>query len=192
MTSEMGLRVAEPCAVSQGKLPLFPAVFAHREWYAVHTRARHEKTVMTQLEQDGIEALLPTFTQARQWSDRRKVVSLPLFSGYVFVRVSFENGERLRVLRKAGVLGFVGCGRRAVPIPEEQMESVVSLMEEPVDYGPYPYLTVGRRVRIREGALKGLEGILLRVDDQQSLVLSIDLIQRSVKVRIEGYALEPV
>lgn len=192
MTSEMGLRMAEPRAFSQTMLPPFPNVVAQREWYAVHTRSRHEKTVMTQLEQDGIEALLPTFTQARQWSDRRKLVSLPLFSGYVFVRVSFENGERLRVLRKPGVLGFVGCGRLAVPIPDQQMERVASLMEEPVDYGPYPYLTVGQRVRICEGALKGLEGILLRVDAQQSLVLSIDLIQRSVKVRIEGYALEPV
>lgn len=162
-------------------------------WYAVQTRPRHEQMVATQLDRDGIEILLPSTTQVRRWSDRRRVVHVPLFPNYVFVRMTLSSNEqRVYVLRRVGVVGFVGPRREATPIAPSQMESVRTLMTTQVEYGAHPYLTVGQRVRICSGALKGLEGILLRMTDDNHLVLSIDLIHKSVIIRIGGYDLQVV
>ena len=165
---------------------------APTEWYAIQTLPRHEKSVTKQLERCGIETWLPLCKQIRQWSDRRKVVQLPLFPCYLFVRLSDPNRERLRLLRTTGVVGFVGNGREALPIPHSQIQYVRTLVKASVDYDPFPYLRVGQRVRIRDGALQGLEGILVRAPEGRSVVLSVDLIQRSVAVRIEGYNLEMI
>jgi transcription antitermination factor NusG len=158
-------------------------------WYAVQTRPRHEQTVVTQLNQDGLETLLPMVHQVRKWTDRRKLVHVPLFPSYVFVRTTLScNEERVRILRKSGVVSFVGPRREAEPIANS---NVRALLTSEVEYGPHPYLTVGQRVRIRSGALRGLEGILLRVGGGDNLVLSVDLIHKSVILHIDGYDLEP-
>jgi transcription antitermination factor NusG len=162
------------------------------EWYAVQTLPRHEKSVTHQLESAGIHTVLPLSTEVRRWSDRRKVLSLPLFPCYVFVQVVDPNRERLRLLRTMGVVGFVGPRREASPIPPSQIEGIRSLVASSAEYRPHPYLAVGQRVRIRDGALRGLEGILVRIAEDHSLILSIDLIHKSVAVRIDGYALESI
>jgi len=170
-----------------------PWQLARPEWYAVQTRPRHEQVVATQLDRDGIEILLPLATQVRRWSDRRKLIQVPVFPNYVFVRMMLDSNEqRVHVLRRHGVLGFVGSNREATPIAASQMESVRTLMITQVEYHTHPYLTIGQRVRIRSGALKGLEGILLRITDDDHLLLSIDLIHKSVTIRIKGYDLETV
>ena len=170
----------------------FAEIVIPSEWYAIQTLPRHEKSVTKQFEKSGIETLLPLCKQIHRWSDRRKVVHLPLFPCYLFARLSDPNRERLRLLRTTGVVGFVGNGREALPIPFAQIQHVRTLVKSSVDYDPFPYLRVGQRVRVRDGALQGLEGILVRAPEGRSVVLSVDLIQRSVAVRIEGNSLETI
>jgi transcription antitermination factor NusG len=162
-------------------------------WYAVQTRPRHEQQVASQLKQDGIEVLLPVVNQVRRWSDRRKLLQIPLFPTYVLICIALSNNrERVRVLRKSGVIGFVGPRREATPIEPAQIDNVRALMAARMGCQPHPYLTVGQRVRICSGALKGLQGILLRIANDRNLVLSIDLIHKSMIVRIDGYELESI
>ena len=157
------------------------------EWFAVRTRPRHEKTVFRQLKLSGIETFLPLCMEVRAWSDRRKEIEFPLFPGYVFVRISNSSHMRVLVFQARGVIAFVGPNNKATSIPAQQIETVRSLVEAQVDIRPHPYLNVGQRIRIRNGALQGLEGVLVRVASDQSLVVSVDLIHKSVAIRLEGY-----
>src|SRR5271156_1884447 len=97
-------------------------------WYAVRTRSRHEKLVARQLETQGIESFLPVVTQTHNWSDRRKQVEAPLFSGYTFLRVVHSSGDRMRVLRTQGVVSFVGLHGTGIPIPDHQIEDIKTLV----------------------------------------------------------------
>jgi transcription termination/antitermination protein NusG len=160
------------------------------EWFAVRTRPRHEKVVATQLETSGIETFLPLSTQVRTWSDRRKTVDFPLFPGYVFVRTQRATQARVRVFQSRGVVGFVGPNNQATAIPAQQIEAVRYLLQAHIDCRAHPFLSVGQRVRIQNGALQGLEGILVRIASDNTLVVSVDLIHRSVAIRLEGYEVE--
>ncbi len=162
------------------------------EWYAIRTRSRHEKMVADQLEKMGVENFLPLVKRSRQWSDRVKEVELPLFSGYTFVRVVLSSPDRLRVLQTHGVAGFVGINSCGTPIPENQIEDIRTLLASELPFEEQPFLRVGQRVRIRGGALDGVEGILSAQNDDRSLVISLEPIQRSLSVRIQGYTVEPV
>jgi transcription antitermination factor NusG len=163
-----------------------------RHWYALRTRSRHEKMVNEQLEKQGIESFLPLVKRMQKWSDRTKEVEWPVFSGYSFVRMDFSSPDRLRVLKTQGVVGFVGVRSEGIPIPDNQIEDIRTLVASGVPFEERTFLRVGQRVRIRSGALAGLEGILASHDKQQNLVISVDLIQRSLSVRLQGYAVEPV
>lgn len=162
------------------------------QWYAIRTRSRHEKMVADQLEKMGVENFLPLVKRSRQWSDRVKEVELPLFSGYSFVRVVLSSPDRLRVLQTHGVAGFVGINSCGTPIPENQIEDIRTLLASDLPFEEQPFLRVGQRVRIRGGALDGVEGILSAQNDDRSLVISLEPIQRSLSVRIQGYTVEPV
>jgi transcription antitermination factor NusG len=157
------------------------------EWFAIRTRPRHEKAVVKQLESARVEAFLPLCTEMRAWSDRRKEVNFPLFPGYAFVRFANSSHTRLLVFQASGVIGFVGPNNKATAIPAQQIGALRSLVNAQVDFRRHPYLNVGQRVRIRSGALQGLEGVLVRVANDQSLVVSVDLIHKSVAIRLEGY-----
>jgi transcription antitermination factor NusG len=159
-------------------------------WFAVHTYARHEKVVAQELCQSGITVFLPLFKQLRQWSDRRKLIELPLFGCYVFVRVATANQQRLRVLRVNGVLSFVGNHGMGIPIPDEQIDAVRTVIDQGLPVCSHPFLKIGQRVRVRTGALSGVEGILVARSGERTLVISLDAIQRSLHVRIEGYDVE--
>lgn len=161
-------------------------------WFAVQTRARHEKAVAQRLREKGVTTFLPLFKTVHRWSDRQKTVELPLFSCYVFVRLVSGNEERQRVLREDGVLMFVGSCGHGSPIPDRQIDAVRRLMQEQLPYLQHPFLKIGQRVRIRSGALSGVEGILVSRIGERALVISLDTIQRSLAVRIEGYDVEPV
>jgi transcription antitermination factor NusG len=165
---------------------------AAETWFAVHTSSRHEKVVAQETRELGITTFLPTTKQVRQWSDRRKVVESPLFSCYVFVKIVPNNRERLKVLRVNGVLRFIGPHGMGIPIPDEQIEAVRILTEEQLPMCSFPFLKIGQRVRVRSGALSGVEGILTGRTGERTLVVSLDAIQRSLSVRIEGYDIEPV
>ncbi|MFZ0417800.1 MAG: UpxY family transcription antiterminator [Candidatus Sulfotelmatobacter sp.] len=162
------------------------------DWYAIQTRSRHEKMVVQQLQNQGIITFLPLSSQVRDWSDRQKVVEFPLFPGYAFVRLVYGPEERLRVLRTEGVVNFVGTSGQGIAIPEKQIEHVQTLLASKVPFESYPFLKAGQRVRIRGGALNGTEGILVRQDADRMLVISVDLIQRSLSIRLQGYEVEAV
>ena len=159
-------------------------------WYAVQTRARHEKLVAYRFQERGITSFLPVVTEVHRWSDRKKIVELPLFGCYIFAKIVPTNVDRLRVLKVDGVLSLVGTRGEGTPIPEEQIQSVRILVEQKMQYNSHPFLKIGQRVRIRSGALDGMEGILVSRNGDRSLVVSIEAIQRSLSVRLEGYELE--
>lgn len=161
-------------------------------WYAVRTRSRHEKLVARQLEKQGIQSFLPLITKTNQWSDRRKQVEAPLFSGYAFVRLNHSSNDRIRVLQTQGVVSFVGVQGTGIPIPDQEIENITTLLASNVSYQERPYLQVGQRVRVCGGALDGLEGILTAENCDRSVVISIGLIQRSLSVRVAGYNVEPL
>jgi transcription antitermination factor NusG len=161
-------------------------------WYAVRTRSRHEKLVSRQLEIQGIQSYLPVITKISNWSDRRKEVELPLFSGYAFVRLDAASGDRVRVLQTQGVVSFVGVQGVGVPIPDQEIDNINTLLASKVSYQERPYLQVGQRVRVCGGALDGVEGILSAENNDHSVVISVGLIQRSLSVRVAGYNVEPI
>lgn len=162
-------------------------------WYAVQTRYRFETRIAAQLQSKGIETFLPLLNETHRWSDRQKSVSLPLFSGYVFVRLTSSTPIRTSVLRTQGVIGFVSANSHgdASPIPAGQIDDLRRLLMQKVPCALRAFLKVGQRVRIRGGCLDGLEGILGQ-GSQKTLVISVECIQRSVTVTIEGYELELV
>jgi len=168
------------------------ANIAHERWFAVHTHARHEKVVAQEISELGITSFLPLVKQVRQWSDRRKVVEFPVFGCYVFVKLIPNHEERLRVLRVNGVLKFVGIHGAGIEIPEEQISAVRTLVEQQLPVCSHPFLKLGQRVRIRSGALNGVEGMLISRNGERTLVVSLDVIQRSLSVQISGYDVEPV
>ena len=160
-------------------------------WYAIRTRSRHEKVAARELAARDISVFLPLVASVRQWSDRRTEVELPLFPGYAFVRVTYFSGERIRVLQASGVVNFVG-GNAGVSIPEEQIEAIRTLLVRKVPVKDHPFLTVGQRIRVRSGSLSGLEGILVAVNGLRSLVISVEPIQRSLCINLDGYDVEVV
>jgi transcriptional antiterminator NusG len=162
------------------------------QWYAIHTRSRHEKMVAEQLERQSIESFLPVVKRTHKWSDRTKEVELPLFSGYTFVRVVLCSPDRLRVLRTHGVAGFVGVRGIGIPVPEGQIENLKTLLVNQIPVKDHPFLQVGDRVRIRGGALDGIEGILAARKSDRTLVISVEPIHRSLSICIDGYCVEPI
>jgi len=176
----------------EAKVGAEPALSPLPQWYAIRTRSRHEKMVAEQLQRQEIESFLPLIKRSRKWSDRTKEVELPLFSGYNFVRVALASADRLRVLQTHGVAGFVGINGYGTAIPDNQIQDIRTLLTSQVPFEEQPFLRVGQRVRIRGGALDGVEGILSAQSDDRSLVISLEPIQRSLSVRIQGYAVEPV
>jgi transcription antitermination factor NusG len=175
---------------STSQLPQLGFAPEDSSWYAVHTMARHEKRVAAQFEEKRVRTFLPLLHQVHRWSDRRRVVEIPMFSCYAFVRMVQTVEERLKVLRTPGVLGFVGSERQGTSIPDEQIESLRKAVREKVPCLPHPFISAGKRVRIRGGSLDGVEGILMGQGGDHSLVLSVELLQRSVSIRVEGYDIE--
>jgi transcription antitermination factor NusG len=148
--------------------------------------------VAQRLAEKGVTTFLPLLTEEHRWSDRKKSVEVPLFSCYVFAKFLPERSERLRVLRVDGVFGLVGAGGEGASIPDEQIEAVRNVVAAKIQWSVHPFLKIGQRVRIRSGALNGVEGILIARNGDRTLIISVDAIQRSLAVRVEGYDVEPI
>jgi transcription termination/antitermination protein NusG len=161
-------------------------------WFAVQTRPRHEKKVSLGLKEKGIHTFLPLHREKRQWSDRQQWIELPLFSHYVFVQIPVTAESRVSVLRTSGVVRFAGVPGCGTPVPDEQIESLQAIVDQRIPLAPHEFIKVGERVRIRGGALNGIEGILAAIKNDRSLVVSVDLIQKSVVLRIDGFEVERV
>ena len=164
---------------------------ADKSWFAVQTRPRHEKRVAAGLQEKGIRTFLPLLSENHRWSDRFRLVDIPLFPGYVFIQTVDTPATRISVLRTLGVVRFVGVRGAGIPIPDNQIESVRIVLEHGIRFTHFPYLDVGQRVRIRGGSLEGVQGILLGMNCDQSLIISVELIQRSLAIRVAGYQVEP-
>lgn len=162
------------------------------QWYAIQTRGRHEKKVARQLDYCGLETFLPLTKEVHRWSDRRMIIDTPLYPCYTFLRAPIDSGIRASVLRIPGVLRFVGFQEHPLAIPDLEMEVIQRLVAHRVTVRPHAFLNQGTRVRIRGGVLDGIEGILVRRNSDSSLVISVQLIQRSVALRVGGYDVEPV
>ncbi len=161
-------------------------------WYALHTRARHEKAVERRLHEQGMETFLPTTMEVHHWSDRKKKVEVPLFTCYVFIRCALSAEDRFRVYQIESVHGFVGARATSLPIPDEQIESIRKVLTHSAPWRAYPFLKAGQRVRVRGGAMDGVEGVFVSENGDHSLIISVDAIQRSMSVRIDGYDVELV
>jgi transcription antitermination factor NusG len=160
------------------------------QWYALYTTARHERVVARQLEERRIESFLPVYRAWHRWKDRRKQVELALFPSYVFVRI--EEEEKLRVLKVAGAVHVVSFNGKMAALPEREIDALRNALENDVYAEPCPYLRVGRRVRVVRGPMEGAEGILSRKKDKCRVVLSVDVLMRSVAVELDTTDVEAI
>jgi transcription antitermination factor NusG len=159
-------------------------------WYAAYTSANHEKKAAAEISRRGVESFLPLYHTVRRWSDRRVHLDLPLFPGYVFVRLPVT--ERRRVLEVPGVSTLVAFGGTPAALPDEQIEALRTGLTHQLRAEPHPFLTAGRRVRVRTGPFAGIEGFIVRRKNGLRLVVSLELIQRSLAVEIDVGDLEQI
>jgi len=175
--------MAEGYQLSQDEQEILP-------WWALYTKHQHEKVVAEMLEAKGIEVFLPLYESVRRWKDRSKVLSLPLFPCYVFVRGAMNR--RLHVVSTPGVHMLLTHGERIATVPEEEIDAIRRTVEGSLRVEPHPFLRVGERVRVIRGTLEGVEGILARKKNIYRLILSVNMLAQSVAVEIDAADVEPV
>ncbi|HEY2234108.1 MAG TPA: UpxY family transcription antiterminator [Candidatus Angelobacter sp.] len=152
-------------------------------WFALQVVPRHEKSLDKILEYRGCIHFLPTYRVRRRWSDRVKVVEQPLFPGYVFCR---SQSNLMEVIRGSpGIIRIVAFGRKPHPIPDEEIEALQQIVRGKREYSAFPYLNVGQKVRVISGPLTGISGTIMRFKNHDRLVISIDVIMKSVSVEID-------
>jgi transcriptional antiterminator NusG len=159
-------------------------------WFALRVRSNHEQVAALHLRSRGYEEFSPSYKVERQWSDRKKTTEQALFPGYVFCRLN--PNDRLPVLTVPGVIGMVGFGDGPTSIPEEEVGRVRSLLNSGLVVMPWPFLKVGETVLIERGPLAGVEGILQEVKGKCRIVVSINLLQRSVSSEIDRAWVRPL
>jgi transcription antitermination factor NusG len=169
--------------------PHLTANYIISRWYAAYTCANHEGRVATHLALRSVDCFLPRSQSTRRWKDRRVQLTLPLFPGYVFVHIALR--DRLHVLQIPGVVRLVGFSGTPAALHDEQIEALKRTLTNGRFAEPYPYLTAGRHVEVGSGPFRGLKGILLRRKGKFRFVVSIELIQRSVAIDMDGEDLCP-
>jgi transcription antitermination factor NusG len=177
-------------AANADECAALPAEYHEVRWYAAYTSANHEKRVAEQMGVRGVEHFLPLYASVRQWKNGRVTLQRPLFPGYVFVRLALR--EKLRVQQIPGMARLVGFDGRPAALPDEEIETLRTSLNSGMRAEPHPYVSVGRRVRITAGPLAGREGILKRRKGNLRVVLSTELIQRSISVDIDASDVVPV
>lgn len=159
-------------------------------WWAVYTRHQHEKIVAEMLSAKGFDVFLPLYKSVRRWKDRKKQLAMPLFPCYVFLRGKLDR--KLQVVTTPGICMILYRGQGVAIIPDAEIEAIRRAIEGPSPVEPHPFLKCGERVRIKRGALEGVEGILVRKKGLYRLVLSIDILAQSVGLEVDGSDVEPV
>lgn len=160
------------------------------DWWALYTRHQHEKTVAEMLSAKGFEVFLPLYESMRRWKDRRKLLTLPLFPCYVFVRGGLNR--RLQAVTTPGVHMILFRGEDVAIIPGAEIQAIQRAVAGSSRVEPHPFLKCGERVRVKWGSLEGVEGILVRKKNLFRLVLSVDMMAQSVAVEIDASDVEPV
>lgn len=162
-------------------------------WYAIYTQSRHEQKVYKHLIKKEIETFLPLIEQWSRRKDRRKRISLPLFPGYLFVRALLNAYTHLEILKTDSVVRILGNDGKPIPIPDEQIFAIKALIKSGMAVTPCAYLKEGMKVRVVNGPLIGVEGILLKIQPQKHrLVLSVDLLKEAVSAEIDELDVEPI
>jgi len=180
---------ASDCTISQ----VHPEGEQERFWYSIYVRSRHEFRVNELLAGARLEAFLPTVDRLRKWQDRKKIVTFPLFPGYLFVHIPRHRDTMLAVLKTFGVVRFLSTRPgEPEPVPDIQIQSLKTLVYSREQIDPYPYLTEGQRVRIVSGPLSGVEGILKEKRGYHILVLAVDILQQGASVKVDASDVEPV
>ena len=156
-------------------------------WFAIQARTCAEKTASAVLQNKGYECYLPLAKSKRRWSDRIKQLETPLFPGYLFCR--FDPHNRLPVLQTPGVLQIVGIGKTLIPVDEHEIAAIQCVGMSGLRVQPWPFLEVGNLVRIEQGPLRGLTGIILNCKSQVKVILSVTLLRRSVAVEVDSSCL---
>jgi transcription antitermination factor NusG len=159
-------------------------------WYALKVRPRFERSVVSHLQSRGYDPFLPCYAVKRQWSDRVKSIELPLFPGYIFCQ--FDINARFPIVTTPGVSFVVGVGRVPEPIAQNEIESIRAVIASGLHYEPYPYLTVGQLVQVERGALTGLAGLITDLKNGSRLIISINLLKRSVSTEIDRSWVKPI
>lgn len=159
-------------------------------WWAVYTRHQHEKVVAGMLSAKGFEVFLPLYESTRRWKDRNKVLSLPLFPCYLFLRG--EHNRRFQAVTTPGVHMILCNGEHVATVPEAEIQAIRKTVEGSFRVEPHPFLKCGERVRVKRGTLEGVEGILVRKKNQFRLVLSVGMLSQSVGVEIDASEVEPL
>jgi transcription antitermination factor NusG len=173
-------------------IPLSPNldVLADSPWWALYTRHQHEKTVAEMLSNKGFDVFLPLYDSMRRWKDRSKLLSLPLFPGYVFVRGGLSR--KLQVVSTPGVHMILYRGEQIAVIPDAEIQAIRTAVDGRYRIEPHPFLKCGDRVRMIRGSLEGVEGILTRKKNYIRLVLSVEMLAQSVAVEVNASDVEPV
>jgi transcription antitermination factor NusG len=161
------------------------------QWYALQIQSRLASVASAALRDKGYEELLPLYRSSRRWSDRVKQFDLPLFPGYLFCRFD-PSDRRVPVMTTPGVIGIVGAGKTPIPVADEEVEAVRTVLRSGLATQPWPFLTAGSRIYIEQGPLTGLQGIVTNADKIDRLVVSVTLLQRSVAVEIDRGWARPV
>jgi transcription antitermination factor NusG len=158
-------------------------------WFAILTRTGREKNATLQLENAGYECCLPVSKFLRKWSDRMKEIEVPLFPGYLFCRMN--PNDRLPVLTVPGVVQIVGAGKTPIPVEEQEISAIQRVVQTDLATMPWPYLQVGQVAQIENGPLRGMSGIVVKIKSGLKLVLSVELLQRSIAVEIDRSWISP-
>jgi transcription antitermination factor NusG len=164
-------------------------------WYAVHTKSRHEYKAHTGLTQKHLTAFLPEMEIWSKRKDRKKKISVPLFPGYIFVEAALDNETKLAILKTSGVVRILGKKENAepLPVPDEKIHAIQRLLDKKVEIFTMQYPKTGEAAKIIDGPFSGIEGMVVKSDPEKELfVVSIDLLQRSVAIRLEGFQISRI
>ena len=159
-------------------------------WYALRVRSNFEQTTTAFLQSESYRVFCPTYRERRHWSDRTKEINVPMFGGYIFCHMDIQ--KRLPVIQAPGVVNMVSFGKTFLPVPDDEIEAVRTIVNSPLFARPCPYLNVGDWVRVERGPLAGVEGILQEIKKECRLVVSVHLLQRSVSVEVSLDWIKPV
>lgn len=162
------------------------------QWYAIWTRSRQEKSAAAVLQALGVSHFLPLISEERQWSDRKKIVTVPAFPGYIFVQIAVTSDLESRVRQVPGFVNFVGNQNGPSPVREDEIENLRALLSRAPKCFPCPFLKTGDKVRIVRGVMAGIEGSFIRGGARSRVMISVEIIQRSIAVEVSANDVEPV
>lgn len=190
MTERIGVRPERGISSSSASDGLAEARPASRiAWYALKTRSRHEQLVARSLRERGVDCFLPLLRERHRWSDRSRVVDVPLFSTYVFVRI--DPRDRFEALRTRGAVSLLGTNGEPTPVPDAEIDAIARLVAAGAPLERHRLLVEGQRVRIRSGPFRGIEGTLIHRQGRSKLLLSVDLLRQGAALTIDGLDVEP-